>query len=118
MDGKKQIRINSAQGDEVENIDLSIGYDAACSIYVVLGKGLAQTAQDINSMVAAHSQMKPEDAGREQLGMEAKIAKVAFDYSKAFYKEVARVIKELESEKNEPKKVIIHKPNWNGGLQT
>lgn len=117
MDGKKQIRLGSTEGDiEQECIDISIAFNPACSIYLIMLKGLEAVRGDLEAMNEAKSKIPVTDfTTHKQLAMEQEVAKLAFNNGKEFWLELKRVINELEKE---PKKVIIHKPNWNGNSKT
>jgi hypothetical protein len=111
MDGKKSIRLDFTKGDVIEEcIDMQIAFTPACSIYLLIQKGLVEVGKDINEMKFAFSKTPENDINtRKLLETHIQVAELAFKNGIAFTKELAEVIKELDSE---PKKVIIHKPTW------
>lgn len=119
MDGQRKIQLDFA---EEECLDISISFTPACSIYLVVKKGLEQIKVDIDSMEEYMKSLeKPlvsvDDQARENLKMQAasehSIAVLAYNQGLSFIKELHTIIKELESSQDK-KKILIHKPTWTG----
>jgi hypothetical protein len=110
MDGKNKIVL--VGGDQQEHIDVSITFDAACSLYVVINKGLAMVISDRVQAMDLYDQM--EKAGQfvstKAIREQILIMEVCIKHTSQFKDELAKVIKELDEK---PKsKIILPRPKF------
>jgi hypothetical protein len=123
MDGKERIELPFG---EQENIDISISYTPACSIYVALVHGIAKIKEDLAEMdkylkfvldtpVGGDSMFKTIQEKLDAQGnvnQQKLVAKLALDNTLKFQEELQRVINELDPDSPKKKPLIIAPPGW------
>lgn len=108
MDGKNKVILVGDDGQE--HIDVSITFDAACSLYVVVNKGLAQVINDRVDAQMVREKMGDNPVAIKAISEQIQVMGICIKHTSQFKDELGRVIKELDER---PKsKIILPKPNF------
>lgn len=112
---EKELRLDFA---EQECIGISIAYTPACSLYLVLNKGLELVKLEISEMEAYKAGLRQNVLMGDKIATDQDklvseqldVAKLAAENSAKFIVELGKIIRELDEPKS--KIIVPPKPDW------